>query len=92
MALTAEEKEAIKGLMLLTMKPVIYAANVGDSDLAEGNEMSKKVFAHAAQEGSQAVLVSAQVEAELAGLSPAERKEFLESLGVSDEDCGLKVS
>ena len=41
--LTPGEKEAIKSLMLLTMKPVIYAANVADADLATGNEFSKKV-------------------------------------------------
>ncbi len=43
------------------MKPVIYAANVADSDLATGNDMSKKVFEFAASEGAKAVLVSAQV-------------------------------
>eukprot|EP01033_Poteriospumella_lacustris_P025229 gene25229-gene22709 len=43
-ALTKNEKAAIKGMMLLTMKPVIYAANVADSDLARGNDMSKSVF------------------------------------------------
>jgi ribosome-binding ATPase YchF (GTP1/OBG family) len=59
--LTADEEAAIKSLMLLTLKPVIYAANVADTDLATGNEMSKKVFEHAAAEGSRAVLVSAQV-------------------------------
>jgi ribosome-binding ATPase YchF (GTP1/OBG family) len=41
--LTKEEKAAVKSLMLLTMKPVIYAANVADTDLAAGNELSKKV-------------------------------------------------
>ena len=47
--------------MLLTMKPMIYAANVADSDLGTGNEMSRAVFDLAAAEGSNAVLVSAQV-------------------------------
>lgn len=77
--------------MLLTMKPTIYAANVADTDLATGNEMSKKVFDFAASEGNKAVLVSAQVEAELAGLSDEEREEFLKELGASDEACGLKA-
>ena len=53
--LTADEAEQIKGLMLLTMKPVIYAANVADADLATGNAMSKKVFDFAAAEGNKAV-------------------------------------
>ena len=47
--------------MLLTLKPVIYAANVADSDLATGNELSKQVFDYAEKEGNKAVLVSAQV-------------------------------
>lgn len=89
--LTAEEFESIKSLMLLTLKPVIYAANVADSDLAVGNEMSKIVFDFAKTEGSKAVLVSAQVEAELAGLGEADRQEFLDALGVSEENCGLKA-
>lgn len=89
--LTAEEAETVQGLTLLTMKPVIYAANVADSDLAGGNELSKKVFEWAASEGSKAVLVSAQVESELNGLSVEEREAFLEDLGVSDQTCGLKA-
>lgn len=89
--LTAEEVNSIKGLMLLTMKPVIYAANVADSDLAVGNDMSIKVFEFAKSEGSRAVLVSAQVESELAGLGPEDRKEFLESLNVSEDNTGLKA-
>lgn len=59
--LTKEEKDKLKGLMLLTMKPVIYAANVADVDLAEGNEMSRQVFEFAAKDQAKSVLVSAQV-------------------------------
>jgi ribosome-binding ATPase YchF (GTP1/OBG family) len=59
--LNAKEQEALKTLAPLTMKPVIFAANVADSDLASGNEMSQKVFEYAAQQGTKAVLVSAQV-------------------------------
>jgi ribosome-binding ATPase len=89
--LTKDEMEEIKGLMLLTMKPVIYAANVADVDLAKGNEMSQKVFEFAKAEGAKAVLVSAQVESELAGLSPEDRIEFLNELNVSEDNCGLKA-
>jgi len=89
--LTEEEKESIKSLMLLTLKPVIYAANVPDSELSNGNSMSKLVFDQAAKEGCRAVLVSAQVESELTGLNEDEKKEFLDALGVSDENCGLKA-
>ena len=89
--LTEEEKLAIKGMMLLTLKPVIYAANVADSDLATGNEMSNKVFTHATSEGNSAVLVSAQVESELVSLDEDDRAEFIETLGVDDSKCGLKL-
>eukprot|EP01038_Epipyxis_sp_PR26KG_P008805 gene8805-11888_t len=89
--LTKEELEFLKPFMLLTMKPVIYAANVADNDLATGNDMSRKVFEFASTEGSRAVLVSAQVESELAGLDEADRADFLETLGVSDDNCGLKA-
>ncbi len=89
--LTVEERNAMKSLMLLTMKPVIYAANVADSDLAKGNTMSEEVFSLAAKENSKAVLVSAQVEAELAGLSVEDRQEFLSTLGVTETGCGLNA-
>lgn len=78
--------------MLLTMKPVIYAANVADHDLAKGCALSQKVFDFAKEEGSNCALVSAQVESELAGLNPDERKEFLAALDVSEENCGLNVN
>jgi len=89
-SLTEEGMSAVRSLMLLSMKPVIYAANVGDSDLATGNAMSKQVFSIAKKQGNAAVLVSAQVESELAGLDKAERDEFLESLGVTEESSGLR--
>ena len=89
--LTNEETDHIKGLMLLTMKPVIYAANVADADLAQGNEMSKKVFDYASAENNKAVLVSAQVESELAEMGSDDRTEFLAALGVNESSCGLRV-
>jgi len=78
--LSEEEAASIKSLGLLTRKPVIYAANVPDAELAEGNEMTKKVAAAAEKEGSKMVLVSAQVESEMAELSAEEKAEFLEVL------------
>lgn len=89
--LTKEERDAVKPLMLLTMKPVIYAANVADSELASGNDMSAKVFEHAKAEGNNAVIVSAQVEVELALLSETERREFMASMDLEDEKVGLKA-
>lgn len=85
-----EEEAAIKNLGLLTRKPVIYAANVADSDLAEGNDMTGRLQAHATGEGANMVLVSAQVEAELVDLDADDRLDFLESLGVGIENSGLR--
>ena len=70
-------------LSLLSDKPVVYAANVAEEDLAAGNDASRIVEAHAAAQGDQVVLVSARVEAELSEIEEAERREYLESLGVT---------
>ena len=83
-ALTEEERFAIKSLGLLTLKPVIYAANVSEDDLASGNAHVEKVRAIASEENAEVVVISAQVEAELVELSEEDRAEFLESLGVKD--------
>jgi GTP-binding protein YchF len=89
--LDESEQALVEGLQLLSMKPVIYAANVADCDLANGNDMSRAVFEHAAKENSSAVRVSAQVESELCLLDVEDRKDFLDSLDVDEDDCGLKV-
>jgi ribosome-binding ATPase len=86
--LTEEEELLIKPLGLLTRKPIIYAANVAEDELASGNDWTKQVQALATQENAQAVVVSAQVESELVELSEEERSDFLSSLGV--EEGGLK--
>ena len=87
-SLTPEEAGVIKNLGLLTSKPIIYAANVAEDDLATGNDFVEKVRAVAAQENAQVVIVSAQVEAELVELPDADKFDFLASLGV--QEGGLK--
>lgn len=87
-SLTEEEAESVKVLGLLTRKPVIYAANVSEDDLATGNEWVEQVRQVAASDNAQVVIVSAQVESELVELSEEERVDFLASLGV--EEGGLK--
>ncbi len=86
--LTDEEREIIKFLGLLTAKPIIYAANVSEDDLATGNAYVEKVRQIAQQDKAQVVVVSAQVESELIELPTEERADFLASLGV--EEGGLK--
>ncbi|HEY9801567.1 MAG TPA: redox-regulated ATPase YchF [Leptolyngbyaceae cyanobacterium] len=87
-SLTEEEAAIIKGLGLLTNKPIIYAANVSEDELATGNEFVERVRQVAAQENAQVVVVSAQVEAELVELPEEDKADFLESLGV--KEGGLK--
>jgi GTP-binding protein YchF len=86
--LTDEEIEAVKVLELLTQKPIIYATNVSEDDLATGNKWVEQVREIAAKENAQVVIISAQVESELIELPPEERADFLESLGV--KEGGLK--
>ncbi len=86
--LSPEEEAAIKGLGLLTRKRVIYATNVAETELATGNAWVEQVRQVAQAEGARVVVVSAQVEAELVELPPAERQAYLDSLGV--KEGGLK--
>lgn len=88
--LDEEEERAVRNLGLLTRKKMIYAANVADADLSGGNAMVDRLRAVAEAEGAKLVLVSAQVEAELVELDDEDKVEFLESLGVSLNECGLR--
>ncbi len=83
-ALGDEEASLLKPLGLLTAKPVIYATNVSEDDLASGNAFVEQVRGLAQREGAGTVTISAQVEAELIALPEEERAEFLEGLGVSE--------
>ncbi|CAK6693946.1 redox-regulated ATPase YchF [Synechococcus sp. BA-124 BA4] len=82
--LSEEEAPMLRPLGLLTAKPIIYATNVSEDDLAEGNPFSRAVEELARREGAEAVRISAQVEAELIELGEAERADYLEGLGVSE--------
>jgi GTP-binding protein YchF len=83
-ALTEDQQAVVKPLGLLSGKPIIYAANVSEDDLATGNERVEAVKAIAKQEGARVIVISAQVESELIELSEDDRQEFLESLGVKE--------
>ena len=84
---TDEERPVFKALQLLTAKPILYVCNVEEGAAATGNAFSKKVEERAAAEGAGAVVISAKIEAEVAGLPPEERAEFLAALGL--EEPGL---
>jgi GTP-binding protein YchF len=88
LALSEEEEALIRPLGLLTAKPIIYATNVSEDDLAGGNAFVEEVRELATREGAETVRISAQVEAELIELPEEERAEFLAGLGV--EEGGLQ--
>ncbi|ACB50486.1 GTP-dependent translation factor [Crocosphaera subtropica ATCC 51142] len=82
--LTEEEEVLIKPLGLLTRKPIIYAANVSEDDLATGNDWVEEVRKIAETDRAKVVIVSAQVESELIEISEEEKADYLESLGVKE--------
>ena len=85
--LTDEEIFAIRETNLLTLKPVLYVANVSEDDLTEKNSYVAQVEELAAKENAQVVMICAKVESEIAELDEEEAKEFLSDLGL--ESSGL---
>ncbi len=87
MDLTAEEKAMVRLFFLLTAKPTLFACNVAEEDLAkaDSNPFVQQVRAYVKEHhDTSAVVVSAEIESELALLAPDERAEYLTELGVSD--------
>ncbi|MGH7526175.1 MAG: redox-regulated ATPase YchF [Gemmatimonadales bacterium] len=81
-----EEAAAYRGFNLLTAKPVLYAANVGEHEIASGNRFVEALRAalERDRETAEIVTFSAKVEAELAELAPEDQAEFLEHLGLTE--------
>ena len=82
-----EDKKAWDMLQLLTALPALYVANVEESSADKGNELSDLVAKRAAEDNANSVVISAQIESEIAVLDDEEQKEFLETLGL--EEPGL---
>jgi GTP-binding protein YchF len=82
--ISKELESTFKQLQLLTSKPVLYVCNVEEAAAADGNAHSAKVAAMAKAEGAETVVISAAIEAEVAQLDPAEKQEFLASLGLTE--------
>ncbi len=83
--MTDEEKEVVDSWFLLTDKPVIYAANIGEDDV--GKPSSELPYVRAVEdiargEGAEVFTISARIEEEIGGMEPEEKKEFLEELGI----------
>ena len=83
LAVAPAEAKSIRELALITAKPVMFIANVSENEVG-GNPQADHVVAYAALHGAEAVVISAAIEAELARLDEAERKEFLSDLGLAE--------
>jgi ribosome-binding ATPase len=79
-----EEQRLFAQLGLLTSKPLLYVCNVDEASATAGNGYSKEVEVHARAEGAGCIVISAQIEAEIAVLPLEERAEYLEHLGLSE--------
>lgn len=84
--LSDDEMKVIKGLHLLTIKPMLYVANVSEDEVADpaNNKYLKMVQEYAANEGSQVIVVCAKVEEEISELDDEEKAMFLEELGIKE--------
>jgi len=82
-----EQKSWLRDLHLITVKPVLYVANVGEEDLLAGNRYVEQLRQHAAAEGAELVTICGRIEAEISELPDEEKGEFLAELGL--EQSGL---
>ena len=82
--ITADEMAIFRGLQLLTSKPVVYVCNVEEASAATGNDFSKVVETRAKAENAAAVIISAKIESEFAGLAPEDRDAFLQEMGLTE--------
>ncbi|MFD1359509.1 redox-regulated ATPase YchF [Fictibacillus halophilus] len=86
--LTPEEKKIVHAMHLLTMKPILYVANVSEDELLEGtNEHVEAVKEYAGRENAEVIVICAKVEEEIAELDGDEKMAFLGELGI--EEAGL---
>lgn len=89
LGLSAEEKEHVKDLFLLTLKPMFFVCNVDENGLREDADAVKKVREYAKQGGEPVIKLCGKIESELAEMNPDERKEFLAEYGL--KHSGLEV-
>ena len=85
--LTEEELKILKPFNLLTLKPIIYVANVNEDEINTENEYVKRLKEYASKEKAEVVVICAKIESELSELDDEDKKEFLKDLGI--EESGL---
>ena len=85
MDLDDEEIKLLKSFNFITMKPIIYVANVGEEDILNGgNDYVDKVREYAISSSSSVVMICAKIESELSELEEEEKNQFLSELGISE--------
>ena len=85
MDLDEEEIKLLKSFNFITMKPIIYVANVGEEDILNGgNDYVDKVREYAISSSSSVVMICAKIESELSELEEEEKNQFLSELGISE--------
>lgn len=82
--LSEEEKEIIKDSFLLTMKPILYVANVSENEISEDNKYVEQVKEYAKNENAKVIKLCVKIEEELSGLEDDDKKEMLEALGMNE--------
>ncbi len=94
LSFTDDERDYVKGLFLLTSKPVIYAANISESDIGtdeDSIETVKAVKQFAKEDGSEVLVISAKTEEEISELPPEDQAMFLEDLGLTESGLNRLV-
>jgi len=79
-----KEAAALRQLFLITMKPVLYVANVGQEDLDGGSDHAQAVRAHAESTGAEWIHLCGDLECELVGMEDADRAEFMAEFGIEE--------
>ncbi|WP_425538142.1 redox-regulated ATPase YchF [Microaceticoccus formicicus] len=92
--LNDDEKKLLKDFNLLSLKPIIYVANVSEDDVADdgaSNPHVSEIKKFAKEEGSEVVVISADIEQQLTGLSDEDRQEFLEEMGLKESGLNTLI-
>ncbi len=81
---SSEEEKMIRSFNLLTSKPIIYLANINESDIGKSNEYVDKVREYAVKDNAEVIEMCAKVESEISELEDEEKNEFLHELGIKE--------
>ncbi len=86
-----EERASLTELSLITMKPVLFVANVSENDLGSETPLLQKVRRVAAEKGGEVVVICGELEAQISQLPPGEREDFLHEMGLAEPGLNLLI-